>query len=114
MIGAEGPTSDGPNGVTGREVGEELAAIVVNAGAGADDDLIVKQLRLPSCTDAWANAPLATGKRGVADARSAVDIVPGDDDAGVGDGVGRRVVGVAGGIKVEDAAVFFGKAAVQS
>ncbi len=91
LVDAEGAAGDGADGVAGREVAEELAAVVVHAGAGADDDLVVEHLRLPGGADARGDAPLAAGQGGVADAGGAVGVVAGDDEAGVGDGVlGQR------------------------
>src|SRR6202041_3016444 len=118
LVDAEGATIDYAFGVAGGEIGEEFAAIVVDTGSGADYDLVVETFGTPGDAQAWGESPLAAGEGGVADTLAREKfVVAGDDDSveagarGI-DGIGGVVVGVARGIEIEDAAVFFGEAAI--
>ena len=82
LVDAEGAAGDSADGIAGREVAEQFAAVVVHARAGAHHHLAVEHLRLPGRADARSNAPLPAGQRRVADARGAVGVVAGDDEAG--------------------------------
>ena len=64
------------------------------SAAGADHHLAVEDSGLPGRADAGTDAPLAAGQGGVAHALGAVGVVAGDDQAGIGDGVGGGVVAV--------------------
>ena len=62
----------------------------------------------PRNADARSEAPLAAGKRGVADTFGGKFLViAGDDDADVGDGVGAEIVAVVLGIEIGEQAVLF-------
>src|SRR5580658_5554935 len=47
LVHAEGAAGNRADGVSGREVAEQLAAVVIDAGAGADDERIVIPGRRP-------------------------------------------------------------------
>ena len=112
LVDAEGTAGDRTDSVAGREVSEELAAVIVHAGSGADDHFVVEEARLPCRADAGSDAPLASGERGVTHAFGAVGVVSGDDQPGILDGVGAGAVVIEGRLEVEDAAVLLGEAAV--
>jgi len=73
----------------------------------------VEETGSPSDADARCEAPLAAGKRGVADTFGGkFFVVAGDDDADVGDGVGAEIVAVVLGIEIGEQAVFLDEWAV--
>ena len=78
-----------------REIGEKLAAVVVHAPTGPDDDLVVEPLRAPGDADARRETPLAPRERGVADPGSCgFRIISGDDQCRlITYGIRRWVVG---------------------
>src|SRR5260221_9902963 len=86
---------------------EECAAIVIDAGAGANHNFVVKHRGAPGHADARSNAPLPAGQSGAADAA-----LIGHDEAGGGDVTGVVVESVLRGVEIIDASVFFGEAAV--
>src|ERR1700756_924624 len=63
-------------------------------------------------SEARCDTPLASGKGCVADTVRAVLVITRNDEAGIGDHVGARVVFVRGGIEVENTPVFLRQAAV--
>ena len=112
LVDAEGAAGDGSDCVAGREVGEQFAAIVVHACAGADDNLVVVHGWLPRGAHARTDAPLTAGEGGVAYPGSAVGVIAGNDESGIRNGVGADVIAVELRIEVEDAAVFFCESAI--
>src|ERR1700730_999531 len=68
LIDAEGAAGDDPSGKARREIGEQLAAVVVQAPAGAYDDLVVEHPGAPCHTQARPEAPLSAGQRRIAGA----------------------------------------------
>ena len=112
LVDAEGAASDSADGIAGREVAEEFAAVVVHAEAGANDDLVVEYLGLPCRAHPGADAPLAAGERRGADAQVPLVLLPAMIKPGLAMVSWTCAVAVEVGIEVEDAALLFGKAAV--
>ena len=113
LIYAEGAASNHASSKARGKIGEEFAAVVVHAPAGADDDFVVKHFGAPGNTETRAQAPLAASESGIADAFAGeLFVIAGDEKAGVDDGVGGVVVVVFRGIEIVEAAIFFGEAAV--
>src|ERR1700734_1508089 len=112
LVDAEGTAGDGADGVARREIAEELAAIIVDASAGADNELALESARLPGGANARANTPLATRECGIAHSRSAVGVVAGDDEACAGNVVGCGAIAIELGLEVEESTVFLGQAAI--
>src|SRR5208337_4699242 len=82
LVDAEWAAVDDAFGETGREIGEQLAAIVVETHSCADDDLVVKFSGTPGEADAGSESPLTSGERRVADAFGGEQlVVAGDDEA---------------------------------
>ena len=109
---AEGTALDFACRISGREIGVQFAAVVVEAAAAAHHELGVEGGRLPGKAQARSNAPLAAGQGGLAHASGAVGVVAGDDETGAGNGVGGDVVAVLRGIEVDDIAVLLRQAAI--
>ena len=94
----------------GGELRKELAAVVVETEASANDELRADRVRE---AESGADAPLAAGEGGVRGAGGGVLLViAGDDEAAVGDGVRGGVVAVARGIEVDEIAVLLVQASV--
>jgi len=58
LVDAEGSAGHGADGVAGREVGEQLAAVVVHASACANDNGVMVASGRPSSADTRPDAPL--------------------------------------------------------
>ena len=123
LIDPEWPSRDFTDGIARGEVTEELSAVVVNARARADNDLVVESRRLPCRADARSDAPLAAGERGAAYSLSSILVIAGDDESALGrpkrsgclagrQRAGGCDVGVKRGIEVKNASVLLGEAAV--
>ena len=109
LVDAVGSAGDLAGSIAGREISEQFAAIVVDAGAGADDQLAVQRGRLPGEADARSESPLAAGERGVADA-----VDPGDLEPALarGEAVRSHVVLVQRRVEVEQVAILLRQSAV--
>ena len=113
MIHAERATGDYAGGEAGREIAEQLAAIIVDPAAGPDHNFIIECLRTPRHTDPGSKPPLPARQSGLAYAFGGkLGVVAGDDEAVRGDGIARCVIGVQRRVKVVKAAVFLRKAAI--
>src|SRR6266481_3217029 len=62
LIDAKRATRDAASRKARRKIGEEFAAIIVEPGAGANNELAVKHFGTPGNADAWSESPLAAGE----------------------------------------------------
>ena len=82
LIHAKRPAGNHARGKSRRKIGEKFAAIVVDAPARANHDLVVEHFRAPGHAEARRETPLAAGESGIAHAFGGkVRIVSGNDEA---------------------------------
>ena len=112
LADSEGTAGYLAGGVAWGEVRVKLTAVIVKAGAATDDKLIVELRGLPRKAQTGCNAPLATGESGITDALGSVDVIAGNNKAGVGNGVGPGVVTIGRRIEVINASVFLSQTTV--
>src|ERR1039458_2251958 len=108
----EGTAVDFAGGVAGREISEQLPAIVVEAPARANNQFRMKDGWLPGNAEARRNAPLAPCERCLAHSLGSVRVVAGNDKTGACDRVGCGVVAILLWISIEDVAIFLRQPAI--
>ena len=99
-------------GISGREVGEQFAAVVVESAAAAHHHLVVEFFRRPGKAQARPDAPLSSAQRGVVVVFRHNITVAVECAAGVG-GISGRTGVVEAGVEVVDVAVLLAQSAVQ-